>query len=178
MDYLEHVRLMAAYNRWFNERIYDAAATLPADQRFADRHAFFSSIGGTLNHLVAGDSIWLRRFAASPCATAVREADAWLPRPNALNQILYPDWDELRSIRARIDGVIDQWVAGIEPADLECALAYKNSRGEAHRRQLGPLLSHFFNHQTHHRGQATALLFQAGVDPGITDLLTLIPQAR
>jgi uncharacterized damage-inducible protein DinB len=42
---------------------------------------------------------------------------------------------------------------------------------------LGPLLTHFFNHQTHHRGQASTLLHQFGVDVGVTDLLALIPDA-
>jgi uncharacterized damage-inducible protein DinB len=34
-------------------------------------------------------------------------------------------------------------------------------------------VAHFFNHQTHHRGQLTTLLFQRGVDPGVTDLIWL-----
>ena len=29
---------------------------------------------------------------------------------------------------------------------------------------------HLFNHGTHHRGQLTTLMKQAGVDPGVTDL--------
>lgn len=35
-------------------------------------------------------------------------------------------------------------------------------------------LTHFFNHQTHHRGQVTTLLMQAGVDVGVTDLIALV----
>ncbi|MGH8820216.1 MAG: DinB family protein, partial [Rhodoferax sp.] len=29
-------------------------------------------------------------------------------------------------------------------------------------------------HQTHHRGQVTTLLIQAGVDVGVTDLIALV----
>ena len=177
MDYLEHVRLMARYNRWFNERLYEAAAKVPAADRFVDRHAFFGSLGGTLNHLVVTDCIWLRRFMAVSSAATLRQADDWLPRPARLNEVLFPEWPELSAMRARIDLLIEQWVASLQPADLDEVVSYSNSRGEAHRRLLGHLMSHHFNHQTHHRGQATTLLSQAGVDPGATDLLLLIPQA-
>ena len=177
MDHLEHIRLMARYNRWFNERLYEAAAKVPAADRFTDHRAFFGSIGGTLNHLVVTDSIWLRRFMTTTSATALRQADDWLPRPVRLNQLLFPDWQELSAMRVRIDGLIEQWVAGLQPADLDEVVSYSNSRGEAHRRLLGHLMSHHFNHQTHHRGQVTTLLSQADIDPGITDLLILIPQA-
>jgi len=32
------------------------------------------------------------------------------------------------------------------------------------------LVTHLFNHQTHHRGQLTTLIKQLGYEPGITDL--------
>jgi uncharacterized damage-inducible protein DinB len=32
------------------------------------------------------------------------------------------------------------------------------------------LVTHMFNHQTHHRGQLTTLLSQMGIDPGVTDI--------
>lgn len=44
------------------------------------------------------------------------------------------------------------------------------------RKLLGSLVLNLFNHQTHHRGQATTLLSQAGLDVGVTDLLALIPE--
>jgi uncharacterized damage-inducible protein DinB len=49
-----------------------------------------------------------------------------------------------------------------------------NSAGESHAKLSGLVLRHVFNHQTHHRGQASTLLSQAGVDIGVTDLLELI----
>ena len=45
------------------------------------------------------------------------------------------------------------------------------------RRQKGPLVVHFFNHQTHHRGQAHALLTACGQDTGDTDLFLVVPEA-
>ena len=40
---------------------------------------------------------------------------------------------------------------------------------------LSPALDHWFNHQAHHRGQATTLFSQCGVDVGVTDLLVRLP---
>jgi uncharacterized damage-inducible protein DinB len=57
-------------------------------------------------------------------------------------------------------------------------IRYTDTLGQSQAKNLGLLLQHFFNHQTHHRGQATALLFQAGVDMGVTDLAALIPSQR
>jgi uncharacterized damage-inducible protein DinB len=74
-----------------------------------------------------------------------------------------------------VDGVIREWVEGLNAAALNDSIEYANVRGVVSRRQLRSLLLHFFNHQTHHRGQATTLLSQAGIDLGLTDLLVLIP---
>ncbi|HEY1227160.1 MAG TPA: DinB family protein, partial [Ramlibacter sp.] len=62
--FLSNYRWLARYNRWFNERLYDACERLPDDERRRDRGAFFGSVHGTLNHLVWGDKLWLARFAA------------------------------------------------------------------------------------------------------------------
>jgi len=60
--------------------------------------------------------------------------------------------------------------------DLDHVLEYRNMKGVPARKLFGTLVLNLFNHQTHHRGQATTLLFQAGLDVGATDLLGLIPQ--
>jgi uncharacterized damage-inducible protein DinB len=173
MDALRHVRMMAEYNRWMNQRLYQAAATLSVAALTADRGAFFGSIAGTLNHLAVADSIWLRRFAAPGQWQHLRDADPWLPMPNGLQEALVEDFTSLRLLRERLDQLIVEWCAALKFNDLDRVLAYTNQRGEKRRSQLGPLLSHFFNHQTHHRGQATTLLVQAGVDPGATDLVAM-----
>lgn len=173
MDALRHVRLMAEYNRWMNRRLYEAASSLPAAALAEDRGAFFGSILGTLNHVVVGDSIWLRRFDAPGHWDRLREALDWLPHPRSLSEALAPDLAALAVLRARIDALIVAWCDQLIFTDLDRVLVYRSVAGEPFQRQLGPLLSHFFNHQTHHRGQATTLLFQAGVDPRETDLIAM-----
>ena len=167
--------LMAEYNRWMNARMYDAAGKLDAAALSADRGAFFGSILGTLNHLVVADLIWLRRFAPHPVSSQTLSALSAFPRPAALRETLADDLASLRALRQRLDEVIVQWAAALTPELLASDLSYTSTAGIASRRNFGALVQHFFNHQTHHRGQASTLLFQAGVDVGVTDLLAVIP---
>ncbi|MBS0336350.1 MAG: DinB family protein [Proteobacteria bacterium] len=167
--------MMAAYNEWMNARLYEAAAKLPAAELAKDRGAFFGSILGTLNHLVVGDTLWLKRFAAHPSNPAALDPVRALAQPTALNQVLFTDLAELRARRDLLDKAIVAWAAGLSDADLAHVLHYANSKGIRSQKRFSSLITHFFNHQTHHRGQATTLLFQAGQDVGVTDLLALIP---
>jgi uncharacterized damage-inducible protein DinB len=175
MSSLDHVRMMAGYNEWMNARMYETAAKLSPEELSRDRGAFFGSIMGTLNHLVVGDVLWLKRFAAHPSRPAALEPIRALPQPAALNQILFTELPALAERRRSIDAAIKAWADGLKAEDLEHVLDYTNTRGVRSTKRFGSLLVHFFNHQTHHRGQASTLLFQAGQDIGATDLLVLIP---
>jgi len=175
MDALEQMKLLAGYNRWMNEKLYAACAELSPMQLDAERGAFFGSISGTLNHLAVGDRIWLQRFATHPACGEVLRAVAELPAPTGLDQRLFDDFAALAAHRRWLDGQILAWVAALVPADLDWPLDYRNTRGVAARRHYGALMLHFFNHQTHHRGQVTTLLTQLGQEVGVTDLLLLIP---
>jgi uncharacterized damage-inducible protein DinB len=97
-------------------------------------------------------------------------------RPDALDQILHSDLGALREERRQLDALIAAWTAELSIADLDHVLEYRNMKGEPMRKLFGSLVLNLFNHQTHHRGQATTLLSQAGIDVGVTDLVALIPQ--
>ncbi len=174
MNLLEHTRLMADYNRWMNQRVYAAAARLPAEAVAQDRGAFFGSILGTLNHLLVADRIWLRRFAEHPARYAALEPLRGQPAPTDLRAIPHDTLPALRDARERLDALIVDWASEVSEADLDHVLDYANTKGARWRQPFGLLLMHFFNHQTHHRGQVTTLLTQAGEDVGGTDLLELI----
>lgn len=175
MSRTDHIRLMAAYNAWMNARLYEAAGKLPADALAADRKAFFGSILGTLNHLLAGDRIWLARFAAHPAHHAALDPIRALAPPQRLDQRLYDDFQSLSAHRRWLDGIVSAWAGALAESDLDYPLHYANMKGETADRNFYSLVMHFFNHQTHHRGQVTTLLSQAGIDIGVTDLLALIP---
>jgi uncharacterized damage-inducible protein DinB len=175
----EHMRdlfaLMASYNTWMNAKLYRTASELSADELCADRGAFFGSVLGTLNHIVVADRIWLQRFADhSPqreSLSAVRD----LPRPRSLNEILFSDLNELSEHRTMLDGAIERWAQSLSDPDLSQLFCYTTLKGDRVCKRYSGLVLHFFNHQTHHRGQVTTLLSQFGRDVGVTDLWALVP---
>lgn len=174
-DSVHLLQLMADYNAWMNQQIYHSASELSAEQRDQDRGAFFGSITGTLNHLVVGDIIWLKRFSAYPTfAEPLLSLDNYA-HPTSLDQIWHQDFASLQQTRTHLDQVITHWAQSLRTEDLAQAFEYTNSKGVTSQRRLGHLILHFFNHQTHHRGQITTLLQQAGQDVGMTDLLAKIP---
>ena len=175
MNRTDHICLMAQYNEWMNAKLYSSAMSLSADELSVDRGAFFGSILGTLNHLVVGDTIWLRRFAMHPAAYAALAPIRELPTPTRLDHQLFADIHSLEKHRRWLDQLIINWAPTLKEGELDHVLRYTNSLGVAGARNFYSLVMHFFNHQTHHRGQGTTLLSQAGVDAGVTDLLALIP---
>lgn len=170
-------RQLAAYNRWMNDKLYQAAATLPDEVLYGERGAFFGSLFGTLSHIVVGDIVWLRRFATLPYGAEVLQPVRLWPQPAALDARPAANLAELAVLRQQLDSLIEQWAATLDERVLAQDLAYRTMRGDDCLKALGGVLLHFFNHQTHHRGQASTLLSQAGVDVGVTDLLALLPDA-
>ncbi|MBS0315896.1 MAG: DinB family protein [Proteobacteria bacterium] len=169
----DHYRLLARYNRRFNACLYDACEKLSDGERKRDRGAFFGSIHGTLNHLIWGDKVWLARFAAQRAEfAAVLTPELLALPPGAVHAtMLHEDWALLRAERGRLDAAIEAWVDDMTPDFPQSLMRYANTRGVQREHPAWIALSHFFNHQTHHRGQVTTLLMQAGVDPGVTDLI-------
>jgi uncharacterized damage-inducible protein DinB len=142
-----HFDMFAGYNAWANRRLYDAAAKLTEAQYRTDRGAFFRSLHGTLNHLLVGDRIWMRRFTGEG------------PSPARLDEILHDDLASLRAAREAEDRRILDYVAGLDEAKLAGLIRYRRLTAPDEVVQpLAPALAHFFNHQTHHRGQAHAIL--------------------
>lgn len=161
----EFVRMMTAYNAEMNRRIYTAAAQLTDEQRKAERGVFWKSLHGTLNHLLWGDHNWMSRF------------DNWAKPPVALKQsdTLHDDFATLRTGREETDARLKEWAARVDNAWLaQDQIWYSGAAKRDMAMARGILMPHFFNHQTHHRGQAHAVLTGYGIDPGETDLFLLV----
>jgi len=165
----EYAHVMARYNRWMNDKIYGVAQKLSDAERKKDRGAFFGSIHRTLNHLLLADRVWLGRFHGA----VLQEGEMGPGGIRSLDQELYADFDELRHERAKTDDEIDAFVATLTNEKLTGNLRYLR-RGVVNEFPLWHAVTHLFNHQTHHRGQVTTLLVQAGQDPGVTDLLAML----
>jgi uncharacterized damage-inducible protein DinB len=175
MSLLNHIRLMSQYNQWMNDKLYEAAAYLSEEKLSENKDAFFGSILGTLNHIAVADIVWLKRFSTHPANHSALDCIRKIEKPTSLNQILYSEFTELAAERRKLDETIVSWCNQLIESDLSYNLPYKNMKGHPGVRAFGSLVLHFFNHQTHHRGQVTTLLSQEGVDVGVTDLLELIP---
>lgn len=167
--------LLAEYNQAMNGKLYDAAGQLSAEQLNEDKGAFFGSLMGTMNHIVAGDTIWLQRFCTHPTSFRALLPVRQMLAPGGLRATFSTDLAALSVQRSKLDAVIVDWVAELANGDLEHVLHYKNTKGVPSQKRFSSVVLHFFNHQTHHRGQASTLLSQAGVDLGVTDLLAWIP---
>jgi uncharacterized damage-inducible protein DinB len=157
---------LAAYNRWMNDKLYAACAELSDEERKVDRRSFFKSIHLTLNHILLADRVWFGRFIGKPFKVA------------SLDQELYSSFADLRAERGSTDQDIEGWTQGLTDAQLEGKLRFTsivNPGPQVCDFWVG--VTHFFNHQTHHRGQVTALLSQCGKDYGVTDLIWL-PEVR
>jgi uncharacterized damage-inducible protein DinB len=178
MDRLGQLRLMAAYNADMNQKMIAACRRLPAAELLADRKAFFGSLLGTLEHLVRADTVWMQRFAAHPAAFPALAPVAALPKVTSTAGNTFTGVDDYAERRVWLDAVLSAFIGQVTDADLDINLHTTNMKGEPQCRSFYPTLLHVFNHQTHHRGQATTLLSQAGVDIGVTDLLALVPQAE
>jgi uncharacterized damage-inducible protein DinB len=167
--------LMARYNQWMNARLYAVAAQLDEAELRADRGAFFGSILATLDHILAADTHWMKRFAAALPTLASLDYVRAIPLPELVRGITFPDFARLRADREAMDTAIIEFTREATDALYARPLRYMNSAGESHNKPCGPVLRHVFNHQTHHRGQVTTLFSQLGIDVGVTDLSALIP---
>jgi uncharacterized damage-inducible protein DinB len=159
-----YVRTMAEYNAEMNRRLYGAAGGLSDAERRADRGAFFHSIHGTLAHLLWGDAQWMSRFDDWPRpATPIKESDRYIA-----------DWGELCAARQKADADIARWV---DDSWFDGDMSWPSqAAGREVTALKRVLVAHFFNHQTHHRGQAHALITAAGQSTSDTDLFLVVPK--
>ena len=160
-----YVRTMARYNAEMNRRIFAATARLDDQERRAQRGAFWGSVHGTLCHLLWGDQIWMSRF------------DGWTKPAIAQkdSSSLIATFDDLRELRFKTDARISEWAARINDNWIQQDQSWVSiSTGREMRMSRGVLIAHFFNHQTHHRGQAHAMITAMGEQVGDTDLFLLV----
>jgi uncharacterized damage-inducible protein DinB len=159
------VETMAAYNAEMNRRVYAAAQRLADHERRLPRGAFWGTIHGTLCHILWGDRMWMARFDGwEKPAVAIKDSAA-----------LFSAFDELQQARVEADEKISAWAARLSEAWLAGDMVwYSAAAGREMRMPRGLLVTHFFNHQTHHRGQAHALITAAGEQTGDTDLFLVV----
>lgn len=164
----------ARYNAWFNRTLFDAVARLDPAECRRDAGAFFGSIETSLNHIMVWDIVWLQRIAQALSDPPSLASVSALPTPTANDEIIHATLGELSEERRRIDTAIVSFTGELTAQHLPHRIGYRRQSGAAFEHSLAEVLQHMFNHQTHHRGQVTTLLSQAGIDPGVTDMVAMI----
>lgn len=167
--------LMAKYNTLMNQRMVKASGYLSKTSLNENKGAFFKSVIGTLNHIMIGDILWLKRFSAHTSNYVALKPFEKIENPKGLSAILIGDLPAFSEEREKFDRIILEWCNELEDSDLDTPLQYVNFKGEKHKKRLGDLILHLFLHQIHHRGQITTLLSQENIDFGETDLPELVP---
>ena len=158
-----YVIAMAQYNTWQNKSLYRCAAELSDEERRKDRGAFFKSIDATLNHMLWAETFWISRFAGTPG-----------PAAGTSPVRMHDSFEDLHAARIAMDQTMEDWASALDPAWLEGDLTWFS--GILKRDVSKPkwqLVTHLFNHGTHHRGQAHAMLTAAGTKPDDTDFMLM-----
>ncbi len=154
----QHFQRLARYNTLANRRLYETCSRLSDAELKRTRPAFFKSIHGTLNHIMVGDRIWLTRFEGGEIAST------------GLDAILYEDFEALQEARRLEDERIERFASGLTEEFLANTFTYRNNAGNLHTDPADVLVAHFFNHQTHHRGQIHDMLTQTDIAPPVLDM--------
>ncbi len=160
MQFIETFIVQNQYSHWMNEHMFTLCDTVPDNHRKKSLGAFFGSIHRTLNHILLVDRLWLSRFENSSLSIT------------GLDQELYVDYNELKTARRETDDQLTRYIGKLQDQDMDRKLTFTSAiTHKSHSFLLGDCLVHMFHHQTHHRGQISALISQLGVDIGNTDLL-------
>ncbi|GJL97417.1 MAG: damage-inducible protein DinB [Hyphobacterium sp.] len=158
----DHFERLAAYNVWANARVYSAANALPDAALMENVGGFFGSLFGTLTHILIADRIWMHRLTGEGLTHTDLE-----DRP-------FKTLAELAAARQQMDHRIAGFIAALAETEFSTDLHYKDMSGQPHAVPRNLVLTHFFNHQTHHRGQAHHMLTVAGLDAPPLDFMHFV----
>ncbi|YAF97630.1 MAG: DinB family protein [Nodularia sp. CChRGM 3473] len=159
---IQHFQMLSRYNSLANRRLYEVCSLLSDAELRQTRPAFFKSIYGTLNHILIGDCIWIGRFTGKEMSS------------QGLDAILYDKFADLCAARVLEDERIEVFINNLNDDFLQEIITYKNNQGKIYHDPVNLLLAHFFNHQTHHRGQIHDMLTQTEIAPPVLDMHRVI----
>jgi uncharacterized damage-inducible protein DinB len=169
------IQALARYNGSVNQSIIELLNPLEKEKVMMKTKAYYPSIFETMLHIFIGDLNWLKRFrGAMKESKALSNSKLFFSEEKELRKEFESDYTKLFQYRKEADDVIVQFINEIEENKLSSVIKYKNYKGEDAEQVLWKLLLHWFNHQTHHRGQVSVLLDMVGVDNDFSSLMTRI----
>jgi uncharacterized damage-inducible protein DinB len=166
MELTQYLRIQAHANRLSNHRLHGAMAPLSHAEFHAPRTGFFPSLAQTLNHILVIDLYYVGALHGEPDLRAV--IDGFAPS------------DELTALAARqaaCDARLVSFCDALNAAALDRMVEMPRAT-HVQRDRVGHVLAHLFNHQTHHRGQAHAMLSGTAVKPPQLDEFMMPSEAH
>jgi uncharacterized damage-inducible protein DinB len=166
MELTHYLRIQAHANRLSNHRLHTAMASLSQAEFHAARTSFFPSLAQTLNHILLVDLYYIGALHGDPDVRAA--ADGFVPS------------DQLGALAARQTASDARLVAFCNALDAAALDREVQMPRDDHiqRDRVGHVLAHLFNHQTHHRGQAHAMLSGTAVKPPQLDEFMMPSEAH
>ena len=155
----QEIERLYEFNRWANARTLEACVPLSPEELERTIGGSFSTVLGTLAHLIGAEWVWLERWhGRSPRA---------LPTG-------FVSLADLRSRLGQVEQEQRSFLEALTPARMAEPITYVNFKGESWSYPLGEALVHLVNHGSYHRGQVATLLRQLGKTPLATDYLLFL----
>ncbi len=174
VDMKEIFLLLSRYNAHANRYLFDSLESFSEEELKKDAGSWFGSIFGILNHILVSDLLWLNRYRTSGRDLPSLNTPVLDFSFTSIQQHLYDSFEALRERRMQLDEVITRFAGDLDDGTLTSVLEYTNSQGIHNRLRIRDTLVHWFNHQTHHRGQISQILDSRGIThdySGVTGLL-------
>ena len=155
---VETLRVLAKYNTWADQVLFEAMMQLPEGTIYQETKTLFRSMIGTLNHNYQVDLIWQAHLTGRQHGFSSRR------------DVLFPRFDDLIQAQTESNLWFENWAEQQTPATLSETLQFKFTSGQSVQMQKGPMFLHVINHKTYHRGWVSQMFFDTGMDPPETDL--------
>lgn len=166
------IELLFEYDRWANNRVFQAALKLSAEQFTRDLGGSFRSVRDTLAHIVGGEWIWLAYWNDPPSTPGLLEA--LVSRRNALfSASAAPDIAAVQKKWAEVEKEQLEFVKRLTDEALLKSVPFRTTDVP-----LMHLMQHMANHSTYHRGQVALMMRQLGAEPIATDYHVFLVEGR
>ncbi len=162
---LQEITELFDYNLWANNRLFEAAAQLTAEQYMTDLKSSHQGIHGTLTHIVAAQKIWLSRWTGNSDLTLLKGEDIG----SLLDLIAL--WERVSSDTAVFLGTLTEKL-------LQESMTMSTTAGKQFTHTYRQMMQHLVNHSTAHRGQVSGMIRQLEVRPPAIDLIAYYRQKQ
>jgi len=172
----ELLKLMALYNQITNRALYELLEGQDSTLVTRDAKSYFSSILGLLNHILVSDLDWLTAYRNGNLDLPVLDSPVLDFKHPGWGKILYDKLPDLWEHRQSTDSLIIRFIELTPSKLLEGDIELKNpwDSGKVYTFPFGQILTHLFNHQTHHRGAIAQILDASAVENDYSNLMELL----